>query len=127
MIKSSDAKSLWGTFVDTLQTPIAMYLKYKKIESLSKAMEASKNVPAGHRIYLRCATLLEKELNINNPDNAEIKEGFYVETEEERKERLENNPILKKWIAEKESDDLEIDEKENKDENEISDKSKKQT
>jgi len=51
-------------------------LKWDVVRSVATAALASKNTPAGHRVYLRCMSILETELGIDNDKNAEVAEGY---------------------------------------------------
>ena len=51
-------------------------INWEKINALGTAACGAKDAVAGHRVYLRCMTLLELELGIINPKNYEVKEGF---------------------------------------------------
>ena len=62
--------------------PIKQALKFQRISSLAHAANATKNVPAGHRLYLRSVTLMELELGIKNEHNAEVKEGILTSVQE---------------------------------------------
>lgn len=108
-----NTKEIWKDFISFIESPIAMYLRYKRLSMLGQVMLASKDTQAGHRIYLRCATLIENELNIDNPKNSEKAEGFYIDIKEDLKKRIENSSTLKRWIEESK---LEI-EKENDEKN----------
>ena len=52
------------------------YNKFHRINALANALNGAKNTKAGHRVYLRSATLLEYELSIDNTENAESNEGY---------------------------------------------------
>jgi hypothetical protein len=52
------------------------YSKWQRVQALGQAAEAAKNTKAGHRVYLRCMSMLEIELGVDNGNNAEVSEGF---------------------------------------------------
>ena len=59
-----------------IKYPIVQYLKWKRVEALSRVAEGAKNTKAGHRVYLRAVTMMEIELGVDNQDNYEVKEGY---------------------------------------------------
>jgi hypothetical protein len=76
-----DKKSV-DHLLEQVREPIGHSMKWHRIISLAAAANAAKDTPAGHRVYLRCISMLEVELGIMNPDNAEVKEGFLGSVEQ---------------------------------------------
>lgn len=74
--------STWYSIRDFLFSPIQKYLKLKRLEAIAKVADASKSTDAGHRVYLRCMTILELELGIDNKKNYEVSEGYLQSTQD---------------------------------------------
>lgn len=62
--------------LNRLYGPINHASKWQRVSALGSAALAAKDTKAGHRVYLRCMSMLEIELGVANPSNAEVQEGF---------------------------------------------------
>ena len=100
-----DVTRFWRECLNYFSEHIGMFLKLHKINSLGVAANAAKNTKAGHRVYLRCMTLLENELEIKNEENAEKEEGFINNKLEEWKKQKEKEEGGRKFDPE----DIEFD------------------
>jgi hypothetical protein len=79
---------VWGFFLGAIQR----FVKISTLGALGCVANGAKDTAAGHRVYLRAITLLEKEFGIDNPRNAEVSEGFLRAAEAGPNQTMEPKP-----------------------------------